>query len=68
MTTLSACSGTPPVPRAYQNANLVAECRAAPTFEGRTSDDLVSAYLRLSALYAECAARHNALADSVAGG
>lgn len=65
MTTLSACSGKQPAPQVFQHANLVAKCDEAPAFDGRTSDDVVDAYLGLSARYADCATRHNALVESL---
>lgn len=65
MTTLSACCGKPPAPQVFQHANLTAACPAAPEFDGTTSDDLVDAYLNLSAQYTDCATRHNALVDSL---
>lgn len=65
MTTLSACCEKPASPQVFQPANLTAACPAVPAFEGRTSDDLVSAYLDMAALYADCSTRHNALVESL---
>lgn len=67
MTILSACSGTPPSPQVFYHANLTAKCEDAPPFEGATSDDLVDAHLDLTAQYADCATRHNALVEALAG-
>ena len=65
MLTASACSATPPPPWAKPHANVTARCAPLPPFEGRSSDDLISEYLTLVALYRECSTRHAGLVDSL---
>ncbi|SFN70305.1 hypothetical protein SAMN05421579_11611 [Xenorhabdus japonica] len=64
---LSGCTTTPPTPSGepYQE-NLLKKCQAIlPKLTGTTGNNLANILIDYSALYGNCAARHNQLVDEI---
>ncbi|WP_228864237.1 hypothetical protein [Xenorhabdus sp. PB30.3] len=64
---MSGCTTTPPAPSGepYQE-NLLTKCQhQLPKLTGATGNNLATVLMDYSALYGNCAARHNQLVDEI---